>query len=542
MNALHTDRRLFMAGLAVLAGCGKEAGTPVPPGMPFADAHVHLFNASDLPVDKFLGYVVLPSHYPTAPTWALALVHMFATFYRPLAVTVADERKNTVQDWNAERFGVAAAAHIQPLVQAAPLVTTNGANDAAALSESYRALLSGVKAMSGSDFVKNAGSDAVAFVDIAQAVDRGVDPQPSAPLLSASATSLSDLIRLIGWGYLLLQSRDSHAQTYLKRFAMAGHSATLLINHLVDYDMWLGEGPAPGSSHLDQILLMDEIAQRRAHATLIRTFAGYCPLKHAVERQRGGEAHFDRLKRLAREGRIAGFKLYPPMGFRSFGNSALDDAHFQVVQPGRHGPLDAWKAAGGNRPLGRALDDALAEFYRFCVEVDLPLMAHAAASNGAGPDFALRAHPDFWQQAVATYSLRLNLGHLVADPRKFVDAVNKGGRPPADVWALQASTRAMLQTGGHGHQVYGDLAYSPELIASPTLATAFFRALKATFEPHDPDLSRILYGTDWVMFGQESNSTQSLSAIMAGMETANLTTRQQDNILSNNVRRFLKIA
>jgi predicted TIM-barrel fold metal-dependent hydrolase len=79
----------------------------------------------------------------------------------------------------------------------------------------------------------------------------------------------------------------------------------------------------------------------------------------------------------------------------------------------------------------------------------------------------------------------------------------------------------------------------PELINDPALATEFFRSLRDVFGRADPQLTRILYGTDWIMMGHERNNSRYLEAVVAAMGRAGYSEEQKHNILYANARRFL---
>ena len=125
------------------------------------------------------------------------------------------------------------------------------------------------------------------------------------------------------------------------------------------------------------------------------------------------------------------------------------------------------------------------------------------------------------------------------DAAPFVRAVRDG--PPYDrsIWSLHASLRMLDRSRPNAPDVYGDLAYMPELVSDPDLCVAFFRALLRIFGPGDPSLSRVMYGTDWIMFGLEGGSEKFLAAVETGMSAAGFSSVQRDNVLWTNANRFL---
>lgn len=140
---------------------------------------------------------------------------------------------------------------------------------------------------------------------------------------------------------------------------------------------------------------------------------------------------------------------------------------------------------------------------------------------------------------MARHRIRLSLAHLVNDGAPFIKAVAAGPPYPSDVWALHGSLRMLDRRSVDAPDVYGDLAYMPELIDDADLAKAFFEALAKAFGPGDPDLTRILYGTDWIMFGRERHDVRFLGAVEHGMRAAGYTATQIENVLVENGNRFL---
>lgn len=550
MEEAGFTRRSIIAGtMLTVGGCRRDvaAGFRPAPGA-VGDAHVHLFNASDLPVANFVRYVILPNRYGAMPGWADAVIDLFARFYKSLAISARAEMGRAggfVQgELDPEAFGARIAAFINAEIDAAGARADDA--DARELARSYRELNAAVAADAagaGAGLVDPERASPSAFALVARKGEDGpVAPGEEADRatpVAFGAAGLGDAVRMVSWGYELLRSREAHVRTYQKRFQAAGARPGRVINHLVDYDAWLDDGPASGSGMMDQIEVMARIAERHRGTLDVATFAGYCPLKHALERLRPGSMTLDGLLELHRAGKVAGFKLYPPMGFRPTGNAALRDEEFDPREKGRTTALDRWRAAGGRKPLGEALDSSLEAFFATCAARGIPMMAHAANSNGAGPRFAGRADHRFWKQVAARHPIRLSLGHLADKVRPFIAAA--GGPPPypADVWALATSIE-LLDARSKGAEVYGDIGYMEELIDNPDLARDFFVALRAAYGRRDPDLTRILYGTDWIMLGIERHNERYLDHVVAGMRAAKYSAVQQSNILGNNLRRFLR--
>jgi len=559
LDRIRLDRRgLILSSLAATA-CVRDAASANPPPRIVADSHVHLFNASDLPIEGFLKYVVFPGDAASAPDWAAALIDMFAAFYKPQAVTATAENgpsQGLSPERDPQAFGLAAAQFIDQRVEARQALDSGSASLRSSYEALCRALADGTgvprpagKAMiaEGSQITakafERAAESASSELELPARRARDLGTASAGPCAcdtpEPSDHGIDRAVRLIGWGYILTNSRRSHLRRYVDRFASSDRVPRLLACLLIDYDYWLDDHPSAGSSMVDQLATMAIIKKDLSGLADIRMFAGVCPLKLALQTEGSKPRLFDQIKEMHARGEVHGLKLYPPMGFRPLGNSELPDDAFDPRAKGRTTALAQWRATAGNKPLGPALDAALEEIYAFAEHAKAPIVAHAGPGNEAGPGYGQRANPIFWERVVARYRIRLSLGHLVNDTQPFLCAAAAGKPYPACVWSLQGSLRMLDRRPDHAPDVYGDLAYMPELIDDPALAKAFFVTLRKVFSPGDPDLTRVLYGTDWIMLGQERHDTRFLTKIEAGMQAASYTPDQIENILHRNAERFL---
>lgn len=344
--------------------------------------------------------------------------------------------------------------------------------------------------------------------------------------------------RTLAWASLMTRPRRTLLRRHLER--MGGpRRPTVLINHLVDYVWWLDDRPRSGSDAAAQEAFW-AVAGREAAAMTqpvrLATFAGFCPLRAAIERQLRQPASLDRQLAAIGRGDLAGLKVYPPMGFRPSGNAGLTFAGW--AGPGRDAAAK-WAATGAVRPLGEALDEALETAFARCAAAGVPILAHAGPGNSAGRGFGDRANPRHWAPVLQRHRLRLLLGHLVNDAAAFVAAVDCNG-PQADVWALTAARDLLAADSDPARgQAWGDLSYMPELIGDADFTRRFFVALRAVFAPRDRDLTRIVHGSDWIMLGREPRNSAFAGAVLAGMQAAEFTDTQIDNIMARNTLRFL---
>lgn len=102
------------------------------------------------------------------------------------------------------------------------------------------------------------------------------------------------------------------------------------------------------------------------------------------------ERSLDLVRYAIEQGGFAGVKIYPPAGFMPLGN---------VVRFGER--------------RGQRLDAALRSLYAYCVAMDVPILTHAAHSNGFDDDYEELASPVGWELALAEFNeLRVCFGHF----------------------------------------------------------------------------------------------------------------------------------
>lgn len=525
--------------------------------IPVVDTHVHLFNAADLPIAGFAKYTLI-SDWLGDSRKREALIDFLGGFVKERAPTLEQEIATLPaagsSDLDPAAFGDQASAFMRRRERqalqggSASLATSYRELQAALVADAnYSPLM--VQKMSSPGQLsardqrivlstalqraaqKSEGRDATSW-DLGEYVTYRSQAGDLARAPLSFRTSVGDVVRAFGWGYQMLKARRKHLSHYLSSYSGPAAAPRVLVNHLVDYDHWIDDRPK--SDHIAQLLFYDRLARVSAPTTLL-TFAGFCPLRLAIERVRGGTSTFDRLKALHGQGLLAGFKLYPPMGFRPIGNDRLGDAEFDPGPAARRTALDAWRAVS-NQPLGPALDAALRELYQFCQDQAVPIMAHARRSNGAGPQYDTRADPRRWETVASRYRLNIMLGHLIDGPATFIGSA--AGPPRDRSWPLETTIRMLQSTSTAGSAVYGDLGYIPEIIGERQLARDFFVRLKSALGPEG--MKRVCYGTDWIMLGREQDYEDYLEAVRNGMIAAQYSPAEQAGVLSTNALAYLR--
>jgi len=584
------SRRVLLAGAsALVSGCAAWPKLPPKPDgvrrVGVVDTHVHLFNASDLPIAGFLKFTALRAYADVAAV--RALIDLFSTVVKPFSITVKSElaalerrMRPPPPEVSAERFAQLATNRSQGLEpQANPPAPTAALATDQALLDGYSDLAAILLAVNTGDFVlatsalemKAAGQTKnvaqvqtlhrQAFLSAARSQGREpdrleADAQRAAQFFSGHgfvkgqalgaadfdpAEFFSSIARTVSWGFILMQPRSNHLKRYLETFSAPDAQPVTIVNLLVDYDHWVGDQAADDSSLADQITFWAKAAEYYRGKIELRTFAGYCPLKHAYDRREHGEAggYLAGLETAFTQGKIAGLKFYPPMGFYPIGNEAYDDAHFVGQDGVGDRVVKAWQKSPAPL-LGAALDQALTETYAMCKRRGVPILSHAGPSNFTAINFADRPDPLGWGRVAQAYpSLHIMMGHFAFDAQEFVDAM--AGRPTQHpVWAM-TSTASVLKANPN---VFIDLAYVNEILgASPErrkLATAFFEALHRYCVGADHNFyGQIAYGSDWIMLQREGDQRRYLEIMRKELTSPAWPQDAVSKIFIKNGERFL---
>jgi predicted TIM-barrel fold metal-dependent hydrolase len=181
----------------------------------------------------------------------------------------------------------------------------------------------------------------------------------------------------------------------------------------------------------------------------------------------------DFVRQAVEHGGYVGVKIYPPAGYLPLGNDS--------------GPFPQ---------QGERLDAALRSLYAYCVAMDVPILAHANASNGFAEGYDDFAGPDGWRLVLEEFGdLRVCFGHFGHLHKVGEDAAN----PAEGAW-VQGFVRLIDDYPN----VYADVGNSK----FPVLAEYRDRYLKllgwmlgthAPTQKQSDRRARVMFGTDWWM-------------------------------------------
>ncbi len=487
------NRRALLGAISALAGAGLTHALPGAAwaascpnacrsmigakdqwirGLPVIDAHCHIFNARDIPAIHFITKVFLPHYAP----------ELSAVNRRKLEREIADYATGT-------------------------LGRTPGFEQEHAVLEARLAGESESAALAGA---------AGALPNFAHGSARACFGADVADNISAVRNLLSILTRFRYQNFEGLMATNE--------LSVPDVGVALFTPSMIDMDYWLGFGGERESTISDtgtdafslrqsapgeQVLLTEMI--QRLHPGRCHGFVSFCPWRQAEDTHhnaavgegspRRRETALDVVRDAILNRGFVGVKLYPPMGFLPLGNAAI--------------PIDGFPDAAAATPFahefGLRIDAALHSLYTFCVENDVPVMAHTAPSNGAGVfkltedkeiAYETRAHPRGWARVLAEPgldTLKVNLAHFGNSP----DA--------ARTLEWRESIGALMDAYPN---VYTDLAHYPEMLMDNFTGTGqhcreasqILTPIRKGFLSSEPGVKRarrMLYGSDWSMLSKE---------------------------------------
>lgn len=556
LSLLLSRRRFLTAGVITASGlfltscCHhgmqifKTGTLAPPPGVPAnspltIDVHCHIFNGTDLQIEKFLGDVNFPTWWGKAAGEILQLVNW------NLAPTGDEERiklKELVQACKAvggitrisravqQKLGEHRNEGYKRARQAVMEVQQKNAAIPAPrmLTQTYQSTQDAKQQI----FASFAAPDYESFQQnlktpppLTERMKQEISPKRQSGAVSiqsaaAKASTVAQPFSLKGAGNFIVQYfqyRYVSAQDYLNTFTpSAQRDVDLMLVSMVDYDWWLAQGdPTPTTldTQVELMTLISILSDGRVHG-----FAPFCPLREVAAQARfknkrwevpKSSLHF--VQEAVRSKGCVGVKLYPPMGFAAYGNATLDD-------PSKGGRADFWKGGllpdwtsvpisypdGTTKLLGQRMDDALDDLYKWCVVEQVPILAHTDETNGPSDQYKALARAEYWGLALSKYpGLHVNFGHLGGLDNSDSDSVFSATLPPTS----QAFV-AMLGAAGTP-TAYGDAAYSSNMLLNQSgFDERIQMAYQQAAEGKNQLPSHLLYGTDWSLLEQIGNNDE----------------------------------
>jgi predicted TIM-barrel fold metal-dependent hydrolase len=608
--ALTVTRRHFLlaaSSLSTLSGVGLGGAIAATETSPrcLIDVHCHIFNARDVPTTDFVLNVAAREHgagglLAAFGAFLVAILSMpaptageeqrrIASAQRLDTVALTDEQFRSHVSATLAQLNAAAAVAPPAAILSAPTTQTllNSGTAVEELVLPFDGIAPNPEARALLELRRRyglAGSSPQTTPQLMTPFELHEALPESGPVLSpaaqqgladaivadvkavSSGASGDDLARLFAMARIFLSYRIENVRTLdstIKRSADMP-DVRLYCPALVDFDSWLGVRLANASTGLrEQIGLMSQISLSTEASLLVNGYMAFDPLRAAMQRLVPLNGVYDPLflvRMAVSDYGFIGVKLYPPMGFRPWGNAGANQDYGRFASrwmTDHHIALDRFEAK---------LDEVLAELYDWCLSEDVPILAHCGNSQAAFEQSGLRADPEHWEKLLQSRSprgkeyagLRINLAHMGAVWCHVDPAIGRPPeRDPSDEYnrcqaAIGWSEKLfkMLAAGGANPiypNLYADLADVAAIARDDSRMSERDRdgrmktieVLQALIrQSGQPErvLPKLLYGTDWMflaMFAQFESFADG-AAILAGRIGST-----SDDLLWHNAARFL---
>lgn len=499
-------RQTALLGAALSAGCTSIDVVPGIPGSgtPIIDAHCHLFNASDLPTARFLRQVVFEDYpkegFRTMGVWDPDAVDVAIELaLRLLGTNTAPDADQEIRLLTNKARPIKTAASREPARQAAIEDMAKFLVEIDARSRNRGSVTMGT---AGENDAAPSASGDTKFLDFIIGDKSGtgrlsaVAPLSMTEARAASARAFIDLgmfSRYLEWFSLFRLYRHVLVDQLVADTRRQGFEPLMLTPLLVDYEEWLFEDVRTPLAK--QMEVMDYISRRPGDRPAVHGYIGFDPLREVAYRAKikGTVSSLETARKALTKHGFAGVKLYPPMGFRASGN---------------HRPYPARTEKRLGFVPDKQLDQALDDVYKLCVELDAPIMAHGYSSNGSGRNFADRGDPAYWLPVFRKYpTLRVCIAHF----GRF-DARSEGRKQPFPEGSWEWTLGEFIRD--HPRQpVFADISYFSEALESKDKRAPLAKDFVRWVGEFDRDVNHLVFGTDWIMLGQEKGYTHYIESV-----------------------------
>jgi len=474
-----------LAGLAMVRWAGSQTNqmrlpkclSSDPKAEIDIDAHCHVFNGSDLQVERFLTLVASSAFSGLLKKVVQLLAKPLQRSVWAHAPKAGQEIERLKKFPSGPQLKKDAAELLTPVYD--ELVRETNANYSESFAqelatpegrdflEAYRRYLDSMSAQSPGAAQATLPLRTTEFERLRQPQGLIKQLEREKSLSDYSIASVFTFIRDF-YAY-----RFEHCYYLLRNYGCEHGGVQLIAPALVDYDYPLGAGQSPPPSSLTgQFMVMERISE--VFQGRVLPYLAFDPWRiaegHDLEPFKAGQDYVNR-------GAAIGFKIYPPMGFAPFANTE--------VKP----PPGSWPKTAH---FAKALDDALGQLWEFAIGADAPVLAHSGMSNAPYPDRVSLGAPNNW--------LRLFQDRRFASARVcFGHFGGEGLLTEADHWPAQ-----FLDLVSRYPNAYGDIAYFEDVLTSSNEIK--LRDRLSHFVKQQDAMDKILYGSDWVMLAIEAHA------------------------------------
>lgn len=481
------------------------------------DAHCHVFNAHDLPISGFIKTIVIPNE-PRLQNLPTTVRDVFLFYIDELTVwannnsITADDEIKLLKDISAKKARIFKTQEIADR-EVKFLGIFFDRLISIARGEDKKATAS-LKARSYGKYVPVAIVGLIhqeaypeQFYAPVQGINMGKPKHRHADNFYDPKTVWRDGKNLAEGLYYQQESTTARYARWMMQFTRYRHElvqdlsrihngrAALITPALIDYTHWLND---KNQVNLDgQVRSMGAVSRfygSQSKGVRVHPYAPFDPLRQVLfENNKEVGSPLERVKTAINSEGFIGVKLYPPMGFRALDNTKITDSDF--FPSSRQSEL-------GIKNIGKSLDSALRQLYGWCSDNQVPILVHAAHSNGTSPLVEDRAAPQFWGLVVEEFpNIRLCLAHFGDFEQGLVPKSKL-----SDTWEWQI---AKMISSKPERNIYADISYLHSALIDTNdddvvPRTEAQRMFGNTLQEFGEGLKKkLVYGTDWSMLGVE---------------------------------------
>jgi len=273
----------------------------------------------------------------------------------------------------------------------------------------------------------------------------------------------------------------------------------LYVPLMIDYEYWFKNTVDEPIDHQIDEIYRSIVLERKGK---VHPFVAFDPARELAYRKRmpgpeGSREKYSSLEMVkdAIENKgFIGVKLYPAIGYRPAGNSAVDKQRrklFRKIKMERYSVF-----------TGDEIDGVLDDLYRYCVKEQVPITTHCVSGGiEAYPDASYDfGSPVFWQPVLRKYpSLHVNLAHFGwTGKERYIKPDHDGNKP----WVKEICDMITMH-----RYLYTDAAHHG--VTDPKPRKEFLNDYPIMFADHGEVIKKkLMYGIDWHVFSKEKNYTQ----------------------------------
>lgn len=438
------------------------------------DVHAHFFNAKDVPVGGYMGGPVAHSRKGIVKK-LLIILSKYAEWITQNAPSAEDEfnlliSMSSIQNLKSldatQRALYFDQERDKHLKQKSEQFYHKLKNDQQFISAFNEAVREDVIKLGGNQFLVSSEFNELSLYKSME-IDLQRDSAVSKKFIGSQSLNYPDgVLAFVGY---MLSYRWMNLRAYQKAYSTddGAFGITQVLGVLVDFNQWLC--PPARTAQEDQIKLHQLISE--LSGGYMRPVVAFNPRLGQGETK---EQLFARVLDALDNRGFVGVKIYPPNGFRPYGNKEL-------------------KLPSSDGPSGELLDETMLELWTECEKRGVPVMAHTGESMGSDDAYNAMAEPVGWESLIKKFKdspVRINLGHF-------------GGEDNKHQWTESFTS---LMKDPAGKYIYADVGYWETKDCQEFDNDCDFKKKLSKLTSNYPDLKhRLMFGTDWLMLSQEVN-------------------------------------